>query len=117
MAKAYIPSAARVACMAKNGGACVACGDGDTAHVECGHIISEANGGGVEPSNLVPLCGACNRALGNANLAIAEFCPPIRECGYGYSQALIGLEARRERFARWAGAASSGRIRVRPYRP
>lgn len=34
---------------------------------ECGHIISEYNGGLTEPCNLRPICGKCNRDMGSNN--------------------------------------------------
>lgn len=35
---------------------------------ECGHIISDANGGPTNTSNLVPLCFECNRSMGKKNM-------------------------------------------------
>lgn len=34
---------------------------------ECGHIISEYNGGKVSTSNLRPICGICNKDMGRQN--------------------------------------------------
>lgn len=34
---------------------------------ECGHIISEYNGGITEPCNLRPICSKCNRDMGKTN--------------------------------------------------
>lgn len=35
---------------------------------ECGHIISDANGGPTNVSNLVPLCFECNRSMGKKDM-------------------------------------------------
>jgi hypothetical protein len=34
---------------------------------QCGHIVSEHNGGPTEPSNLKPICGECNSSMGRMN--------------------------------------------------
>jgi hypothetical protein len=34
-----------------------------------GHIISERNGGGIEISNMKPICGTCNQSMGAKNWA------------------------------------------------
>jgi hypothetical protein len=39
---------------------------------ECGHIVSVKNGGGNNPSNLMPLCGKCNKSMSSMNLD--EYC-------------------------------------------
>lgn len=36
----------------------------------CGHIISEVNGGELKPSNLKPICQACNSSMGTMNMDI-----------------------------------------------
>lgn len=33
----------------------------------CGHVIAEADGGGVEPDNLRPICADCNLSMGKEN--------------------------------------------------
>ena len=35
---------------------------------ECGHIISEANGGKTEMENLLPICGVCNKSMGTQHM-------------------------------------------------
>ena len=32
---------------------------------QCGHIISEYNGGATEPFNMRPICSGCNQGMGN----------------------------------------------------
>ena len=34
----------------------------------CGHIIAEANGGGIIVSNLKPICQNCNSSMGTKNM-------------------------------------------------
>ena len=34
---------------------------------QCGHIISEYNGGATEPSNMRPICAGCNQSMGLKN--------------------------------------------------
>ena len=50
---------------------CAACGTWDAD--ECGHLISEANGGAMVPENFVRLCGRCNRVQGKANVAFRGY--------------------------------------------
>jgi len=40
----------------------------DSKHFECGHIISEAMGGGLSLENLRPICTLCNRSMGIKNM-------------------------------------------------
>ena len=35
---------------------------------ECGHVISEKDGGSLEISNLRPICSECNRSMGSMNM-------------------------------------------------
>ena len=35
---------------------------------ECGHVVSERDGGTLEISNLRPICGECNRSMGTMNM-------------------------------------------------
>jgi 5-methylcytosine-specific restriction endonuclease McrA len=35
---------------------------------DCGHIISEKNGGKVELDNLKPICPSCNSSMGTKNM-------------------------------------------------
>ena len=47
----------------------------------CGHIVSERNGGKIEESNLIPVCGQCNSAMGTANMheymVVSGFCEGV----------------------------------------
>jgi len=54
----------------KNGvGSCYVCScEIDSKHFECGHIISEADGGKIEVSNLRPVCERCNKEVGTTNM-------------------------------------------------
>lgn len=46
-------------------GTCYCCGEEiSNDNYECGHKISEYNGGNVEVSNLEPVCGGCNKSMG-----------------------------------------------------
>lgn len=38
------------------------------ANYECGHIISEKNGGKVDIHNLRPICSSCNKSVGSRNM-------------------------------------------------
>ena len=42
--------------------------DISTANFECGHIISEKNGGKITIDNLRPICGHCNKSIGTTNM-------------------------------------------------
>ncbi len=48
------------------------------ANFECGHVMAENNGGDVNLSNLVPICGLCNKSMGTEDMR--EF---MRRYGYG----------------------------------
>ncbi len=37
-------------------------------HFDCGHVISEKNGGSLEVCNLRPICKHCNSAMGSTNM-------------------------------------------------
>jgi 5-methylcytosine-specific restriction endonuclease McrA len=43
---------------------------------ECGHVISEFNGGTNKLNNLKPICVSCNSSMGTQNMD--EF---IKNCG------------------------------------
>jgi len=34
----------------------------------CGHVVSEINGGELEPENLKPICQSCNSSMGTTNM-------------------------------------------------
>lgn len=40
----------------------------DSKHFECGHIISEQEGGDITLDNLRPVCGLCNKSMGTVNM-------------------------------------------------
>ena len=40
----------------------------DSKDFECGHIISVKEGGATNVSNMVPICGTCNKSMGTMNL-------------------------------------------------
>lgn len=42
--------------------------DISTANFDCGHVISEKNGGQVVIENLRPICGHCNKSIGSMNM-------------------------------------------------
>jgi hypothetical protein len=51
-------------------GLCWLCGveDISSANFECGHVISEKNGGRVTLDNLRPICSFCNKSVGTMNM-------------------------------------------------
>jgi hypothetical protein len=55
----------------KNGiGKCLCCQITEISQMsfQCGHIISEKNGGDIKISNLVPICPLCNTSMGSTNM-------------------------------------------------
>ena len=58
---------------------CPLCNEEMTFHsFECGHIVSDANGGSSMSHNLRPICGTCNKGMGAMNMN--EYCTT-----YGYT--------------------------------
>jgi 5-methylcytosine-specific restriction endonuclease McrA len=50
-------------------GTCFCCGDEISVFkYECGHVISEFNGGHVSIENLRPICSLCNKSMGKTNM-------------------------------------------------
>lgn len=50
-------------------GKCYCCeNDIDSKHFECGHIVSERNGGDLSIDNLRPVCSLCNKSIGTKNM-------------------------------------------------
>lgn len=49
---------------------CICCNSNviNAHNYECGHIISDYNGGSVELSNLLPICSLCNKSMGKTNM-------------------------------------------------
>ena len=50
---------------------------------ECGHIVSEKDGGNIILDNLRPICGLCNKSMGTTNML--EFMKK-----YGYDTGVVG---------------------------
>lgn len=45
------------------------CGENISVHnFECGHVIADSLGGEISLDNLRPICGHCNRSMGNTNM-------------------------------------------------
>ena len=40
----------------------------EITNFDCGHIISEFNGGNISIDNLKPICGTCNTSMGTENM-------------------------------------------------
>ena len=40
----------------------------DNMSFDCGHIVSEKDGGTQEITNLRPICSACNNSMGTQNM-------------------------------------------------
>jgi len=57
------------------------------SHFECGHVISEYNGGNICIENLRPICSQCNRSMSKKNMD--EF---MDKCGYEFPKNWIGKE-------------------------
>ena len=85
---------------------CVACGTWDADEV--GHIVAESKGGTLASSNLVRLCGNCNRVQHNAEVAFAAFAQ------YTIEPAVI--ISRRAYWEKYCGAAR-GTAGIKAYRP
>ena len=51
---------------------CICCGSNiiGMMQFECGHIISEKNGGKTELANLLPICSTCNKSMSSKNMDI-----------------------------------------------
>lgn len=49
---------------------CLCCGIREIGqnNFECGHIVSEAKGGGTTIDNLKPICGVCNKSMQTMNM-------------------------------------------------
>jgi hypothetical protein len=64
----------------KTTGVCFSCRQNKLQHMtnwECGHIISDKDGGDLSISNLRPLCSTCNKSMGARNMKdyVKEFYP------------------------------------------
>ena len=53
-------------------GKCICCGDNVITPFmfECGHVISDHQGGTISIENLRPICCICNRSMGKQNMEI-----------------------------------------------
>lgn len=113
--KARIPASIRAIVLASHN-CCVACGDRQAN--ECGHIIAEAKGGKVTESNLVRLCGACNRAQGSKNVAFAGYAKAV-SLRATYGEALATIDSRRAQWAAYLAHGEHGSLGrlAKPYRP
>lgn len=49
---------------------CICCRNQQIAqnNFECGHVVAESRGGRETVTNLRPICGLCNRSMGNRNM-------------------------------------------------
>ena len=49
---------------------CIVCNNNtiSTFTFECGHIISEKNGGEISEDNLIPICSHCNKSMGTMHM-------------------------------------------------
>jgi len=75
---------------------CICCNNQQISqnNFECGHVVAESKGGKETVTNLRPICGLCNRSMGNTNMI--EF---MKEHGYKSDQTFHGtFEALREMF-------------------
>lgn len=54
----------------KGEGLCYCCGKNmiDKAAFEAGHVVPEVKGGAATPENLRPICGSCNRSMGDTDM-------------------------------------------------
>jgi len=62
------------------------------SHFECGHVISEFNGGTICIDNLRPICSQCNRSMSKKNMD--EF---MDKCGYEFPKNWIGKSIEKSR--------------------
>jgi len=106
--KAAIAPATRAIVLARHN-CCVVCGTWDAD--ECGHIIAEANGGEATESNLLRMCGRCNRVQGKKNVAFRAF------ASYTLEPAVV--MSRRAAWAAYLQRAEHGSLgrMAQPFRP
>lgn len=62
------------------------------SHFECGHVISEFNGGTVCIENLRPICSKCNKSVGRKNMN--EF---METYGYEFPKNWLGKDIKIQR--------------------
>lgn len=114
MAKERISTHVRAAVMAAHTH-CVACGTWDAR--ECGHIVSEAEGGKAIADNLVRLCDVCNTAQGSVSVAFAAYAEYSEsraaiETGRAQWQAYI---TRQKAWTQAQARVKAGTLKVNPY--
>jgi 5-methylcytosine-specific restriction endonuclease McrA len=64
-----VPVALRNAVIEARGDRCYCCKRKlHFTEIEMGHIVSHDNGGDIDFENLRPVCGACNKSIGNVNM-------------------------------------------------
>jgi len=81
MPKSKIPADIRSAVIVRDNGRCRGCGCSDPDFLECDHVTPESLGGAATVQNLMALCGACNKAKGDAIVPALPILPPVR--GFG----------------------------------
>ena len=61
---------------------------------ECGHVISEYNGGDVNIANLRPICSLCNKSMGKNNMVeyMNKNKLPLPKNWNGFSKEVIVIE-------------------------
>lgn len=61
---------------------------------ECGHVISEYNGGDVNIANLRPICSLCNKSMGKKNMVeyMTKNKLPFPKNWNGFSKEVIVIE-------------------------
>lgn len=60
-------------------GNCYSCQENiDSKYFECGHVISESDGGDLSIENLRPICSLCNKSMGTMNMN--EFINKLKIC-------------------------------------
>ena len=113
--KAEIPAETRALVMARHAG-CVVCGDRHAN--ECGHIVAEANGGGIEPENLLRMCYFCNRKQSSKNVAFAGYAKAI-SLRATYGEAIATIDSRRAQWVAYLSRGEHGSLGrlSRPFRP
>lgn len=74
-------------------------------HFECGHVISEFNGGTICIENLRPICSQCNRSVGRKNMN--EF---MRNYSYLYPPNWIGKKCKLSKIEEKLETYSSGQV-------
>jgi hypothetical protein len=69
--------------VAKNKCMCCEMNEVTMNNFQCGHVLSEANGGKLSVENLRPICVGCNLSMGTENMASFK-----ERCGFGSAETL-----------------------------